>query len=148
MRYKIQDANKTFKSPAGPLCLLDAKNLFPHGSLFFYAGCFFGAFVHRGQHAGIFGPKPSLYFAEPYLFVDYLDFCRHFGNNIYGLGLDFVKIYVHKKDNHASFLYNLHNPFACDCPFGANCPSFGGRNSINSLQAPKARRGCSSKGRQ
>ena len=130
MRYKIQDANKTFKTANRALCLLDAKDIFPHGGLFVYAGRFAVPFVHRGQHAGIFGPKPSLYFAEPYLPFNHIDFRVTFGHDFYGFGLDFVKIHFHKKDNNASFLYNLHNSFDSYCPFRKNGFGFGGRNSL------------------
>lgn len=130
MRYKIQDANKIFKTANSSLCLLDAENLFPHGSFFLYAGSFAGPFVHGREHAGIFGPEPSLYFAEPYLSFDHFDFCRAFGHDFYGLGLNLVEIHFHKKDNHINFLYYLHNSFHRNRACGKNSLGFGGRNGL------------------
>ena len=120
MRYKIQDANKIFKIAVGPLCLLDAKNLFPHGGFFLHAGSIASPFVHGREHAGIFGSKPSLYFAEHYLSFNNFDFRGAFGHHFHGFGLNLVKVHFHKKDNHIGFLYNLHNSFDRNCPCGAN----------------------------
>ena len=137
MRYKIQDANKTFKNERRALCLSFAKNFFQNDALHLHSFFESGPLVCRRKFPSLLGLDPGLCLAVLDLHLNHIAvFFRSF-HFVKRFGHFFVKIHFKEKNHFDGLLHFEPFAFRHKHNRGENDFGFGGRNRVTAKNCGK-----------